>query len=130
MVAEVVDASVLAALLFAEPEADRIANALKDVELLAPSLIRYELASVCLKKCQRVPDQRGALLSQLGEYRRLRVLEAEVPAADLALIGEEAGVSAYDSAYLWVSLQTAAPLRTLDRKLAAAVTRVGVALAD
>ena len=130
MVAEVVDASVLASLLFAEPGAERIADALEGVELLAPSLVRYELASVCLKKCRRVPEQRGALLSQLGEYRRLGVLEAEVPAADLVLLGEEAGVSAYDSAYLWVSLHTGAPLRTLDRKLAAGAETIGVPLAE
>jgi predicted nucleic acid-binding protein len=42
---KVVDASALAALLFAEPEADSIAQ-LEGARLVAPSLLDFELANV------------------------------------------------------------------------------------
>jgi uncharacterized protein with PIN domain len=51
--AKVVDASALAALLFAEPEADSIARRLEGARLVAPSLVDFELANVCLTKMRR-----------------------------------------------------------------------------
>lgn len=128
MRAEVVDASAIAALLFGEPDADRIASQLEEAELLAPSLIRYELASVSLKKARRYPDQAAALGATLGLYPRLGVVEAEVPVAELSQLARDADVTAYDAAYLWVARQTDTPLLTLDRELAQAATRLGIPL--
>ena len=49
MAVKVVDASALAALLFDEPEAGAIADRLEDANLVAPALLGFEIASVCLK---------------------------------------------------------------------------------
>jgi len=126
MNAEVVDASALAALLFGEPEAERVAERLEGATLFAPSLIRYELASVCAKKRQVYPDQGDALLAALDLYPQLGVVEAEIPAAELARFAGDADVTAYDAAYLWVAMHADIPLLTLDRKLATAAGRAGV----
>ena len=128
MDAEVVDASALAALLFGEPDADLVARRLADTTLLSPSLVRYELAGVCLKKMRRYPDQRVGLAAALELYSRLGVVEAEVPAAELARLAERAGVTAYDAAYLWMAEHVGAPLLTLDQELARAAPRLGVSL--
>ena len=50
MPVKVVDASALGALVFAEPEAEDMAGALSTAKLIAPTLMPYELASICLKK--------------------------------------------------------------------------------
>ncbi len=50
MPVRVVDASALGALVFGEPEAERIAATLKDSAIAAPSLIWFEMASICLRK--------------------------------------------------------------------------------
>jgi len=42
----VVDASAIAALLFVEPEADAVAERLREADLSAPQLLAYELANV------------------------------------------------------------------------------------
>jgi uncharacterized protein with PIN domain len=60
---KVVDASALAALLFEEPEAEVIAGRLVDAHLVAPALLGFELANVCLIKTCRHPGQRSALTS-------------------------------------------------------------------
>jgi predicted nucleic acid-binding protein len=125
---EVVDASALAALLFGEPDADVVAERLGDAALLSPSLVRYELASVYLKKVRRYPDQQAGLIAALELYPRLGVVEAEVPAAELARVAERAGVTAYDAAYLWVAGHVGAPLLTLDQELARAASRLGISL--
>ena len=128
MTAEVVDASALAALLFGEPQAERAAGLLEGAALFAPSLIRYELASVCAKKRRLYPGQEDALLAALDLYPRLGLVEAEVPAAELARLAGEAQVTAYDAAYLWVARHVEVPLLTLDRELGAAATRLGIQL--
>jgi uncharacterized protein with PIN domain len=56
---KVVDASALAAILFAEPEAEAIAERLTGARLAAPSLLDYELANVCLDQAAAEPA-RGA----------------------------------------------------------------------
>ena len=63
---KVVDAPAAAALLFGEPQAEAIAAQLGDDRFLAPSLLSYEVASVCRKKAARHPEMRESLLSALG----------------------------------------------------------------
>jgi len=55
MTVKVVDASALAALLFGEPEAEKVASRLEKSRLVAPALLGFEIASVCLKKLRRDP---------------------------------------------------------------------------
>ena len=128
MNAEVVDASAIAALLFGEPDADLVAERAGDASLVSPSLICYELASVCLNKVRRYPGQQASLESALGLYRRLGVVEAEVPVFELAELARSAGVTAYDAAYLWVARHAGVPLLTLDRELARTAIRLGIPL--
>jgi predicted nucleic acid-binding protein len=70
---KVVDASALAALLFAEPEAAAIAERLEGARLAAPALLDFELANVCLTKIRRQPTQREALRAAFRLAYRLRV---------------------------------------------------------
>lgn len=126
MAVEVLDTSATAALLFGEPDADEVARRATGRDLVAPSLLRYELASVCLKKCARYPDLREALLDALRLYPRLEVREVQVPADGLVLLAEASGLTAYDTAYLWLARHLAAPVLTLDRRLREAARRLGV----
>ena len=50
MHALVIDASAMGAVVFGEPKAEEIANALTDAPMVAPALLWSELASICLKK--------------------------------------------------------------------------------
>jgi len=65
MAVKVVDASVLAALAFGEPGADRAANLVSDCELYAPDLLHYELASIALKKSLNDPTQMREIATAL-----------------------------------------------------------------
>ena len=117
MPVKVIDASALAALVFNEPEQSEVAEQIRGASLLAPTLIDYELASVCLKKLRRYPRQRDGLLAALALIRRMGIKQARVDPAEVAILADEAGITAYDAAYLWLSLVHRAPLVTLDQKL-------------
>lgn len=121
--AKVVDASAVGALLFGEPEQERIADMLSGARLFAPTLLSYELANIYLKKSRAHPEAGSQLRQALGLFGRMGIelhrLQPE-PVSDLAA---ETGLTAYDAAYLWLSLVLDAELITLDRKLAAAADR-------
>ncbi|MCC7200826.1 MAG: type II toxin-antitoxin system VapC family toxin [Gammaproteobacteria bacterium] len=119
MNAVVIDASALAAVLFDEPEAAPILASVRG-RLIAPGLIRYELASVSLSKLMRKPeraadiDARHALIDALD----LTLFEPDWP--ELPRLARRWALSVYDAAYLQLALARRVPLVTLDARLAAA----------
>lgn len=115
----VVDASALAAVLFGEPEAEPIRASVTGA-LIAPNLIRYELASVCTTKCLRYPARRDEFESR---YRLFDVLAVTLYEPDWDVLPGFArrwALSVCDAAYLQLTLARKASLVTLDARLAAA----------
>ena len=111
----VADCSMLAAVLFQEPERDEAQARVAGFQLNAPTLIDYEVASVALKKALRGG---GALAADaLDRFAALAIRTHPVePKAVVALAGRY-GLSAYDAAYLWLAADLRAPLATFDRRL-------------
>ncbi len=118
MLVKVIDASAIAALLFGEPEAEAVAGRLSDARLVAPALLRFELANVCLIKSRRHPDQRPALTAAFRLRDRLAVEEVAVDHDGALEIAAATGLTAYDASYLWLARQLRAELVTLDKQLA------------
>lgn len=117
MPARVVDASALAAVLFGEPEGDRVAKALGAGPLFAPTLLGYEIATVAVTKIRRHPEARSALVRALALFPRLDLREVAVPAAEATELAEGTGLSAYDAAYLWLARTLGIELVTVDARL-------------
>jgi predicted nucleic acid-binding protein len=120
MVAKVVDASALGTLLFGEPEGVAIAGRLGEAGLIAPALLHFEVANLCLKKMRRHPEQRDALVTAFGLLEQMEVGIAEVDHGEVLGLAERIGLTAYDASYLWLARRTGAELVTLDRRLEAA----------
>jgi predicted nucleic acid-binding protein len=114
---KVVDASALGALLFGEPRADYVARHLGGATLAAPTLLRYEIASICLKKLARYPELRAGLLEMLDYFERMDLREIPVPTEDMVVLAEGEGLTVYDAAYLWLARALGAELVTLDAEL-------------
>lgn len=119
MNATVVDASALAAVLFDEPEAEPVIASVGE-RLLAPTLIRYELASVCTTRLIRYPQLRDETLSRYRLLDQLALETSEPDWSELPMLAERWALSAYDAAYLQLALDRGAALVTLDARLAAA----------
>jgi predicted nucleic acid-binding protein len=118
MAVKVVDASVLSAILFAEPDAERLARELEGVRLLAPTLLPFEVASVCLKKIRRYPAKRGLLLEAYAMLAWLDVTLNEVNMREVVELAEKSHLTVYDAAYLWLAQESGVELVTLDKTLA------------
>lgn len=114
---KVVDASAIGAVIFGEPEGPTIVRQLAGNRLVAPELIFFELASVCVKKLSRYPESRNAILESFGMVKRLAMQSVEVEYPEVVLVAEHYRMSAYDACYLWLARRLEAELVTLDKKL-------------
>ena len=133
----VLDCSATMSWLFREeftPFAERILDEVTASRAVVPSLWPLEVGSVLLQaeRRGRVSEADGSrFLALLGglqidvdALRGLDLLHDVVPLA------RATGLTAYDASYLELAARFGVPLATLDRRLAAAASRVGVALCE
>ena len=120
MPVSVVDASAIGALLFGEPQAERVATALEGRALAAPTLLPYEIASLCAKKIAARPAEERILLEALGLFPSLNVALHAVPLAEAVSIARRRKLTTYDASYLWLATELGADLVTRDDTLARA----------
>ncbi|MEW7978288.1 MAG: type II toxin-antitoxin system VapC family toxin [Candidatus Sedimenticola endophacoides] len=134
----VLDASV--ALLWLAPQtnpagadyAADVLEALKDSEAIVPSLLALEIANVVAKL-----ESKG-VVTEADSQRYIAILGRLSISVDQATAVHALGdtlnlarrykLSAYDAAYLELSLRTGMPLATLDAGLAKAATTAGVSI--
>lgn len=114
---KIVDASTVAALIFGEAEAEAIAGQLVDARLVAPVLLEFELANVCVTKMRRHPLQRNALRTAFGLARQLGIEIVAVDYTAVLDLADQTGLTAYDASYFWLARELGGELMTLDRKL-------------
>lgn len=115
----VVDASAIAAVLFDEPEAAPVMASVGS-SLLAPGLLRYEMASICATKLRNEPKYAKLTLQRYRLFNGLDIEFAEPDWDTLPLLARQWELSAYDATYLQLALKRKAPLVTLDARLAGA----------
>jgi predicted nucleic acid-binding protein len=118
----VVDASVMAAIAFGEPDAPQWGYRLEGAQLFAPTLLQYELSSVARKKCRQHPEQlrRILLALDLALDPRRGITWMDPNPVDVVVLSNATGLSSYDASYLWLAGILEADLVTRDRELAAA----------
>jgi predicted nucleic acid-binding protein len=122
MPVRIVDASTIGALIFGEPKAEEVAKALEDSQMVAPALIWFELASVCLRKIKTHPAQEDQILTAFSLARKLAIEIVEVDHWAVVNVAYETGLTTYDASYLWLARHLQGELVTLDRKLRRAGT--------
>jgi predicted nucleic acid-binding protein len=116
-VVKVVDASALCATLFAEPAGEAVAARLRDVRLVAPSLLGYEIANVCRVKIRANPEQRAGFLTAFSNWTEMGIELVTVEHDQVIPVAEQFGLTTYDASYLWLARLLGAELVTLDRQL-------------
>lgn len=121
----VVDASALGALLFGESKAEKIVEILGDGSLCAPSLLWFEMSSICLKKILAYPTKVEQITSAFSLLADLSIDTVDVEHVQVVQLAKDVGLSTYDASYLWLASQLNARLVTLDSKLLEAARALG-----
>jgi len=117
----VVDASALAAIAFGDDQADDVVGRLEGEDLHAPALFGLEMAHATLSRCRRSPARSNEFVAGFHRVLDLPIVLHEVPPLAAFALASNAGLSAYDASYLWLSRSLRAPLVTVDRRLLAVV---------
>jgi len=113
----VVDASALGAMVFGEPDAQKIADMLSGSPLIGPALLPFELASICLKKIKAHPAKKSLIMKAFEASEELAIEYVEVEHTLVIALAEETGLTTYDATYLWLAREVGGRLVTLDAKL-------------
>ena len=123
MTVKVVDASVVAAILFAEPEFEEAVAMLKDCDLIVPRLLPYEIANVATTKRRKHPEKAAFIAQALVQFDEMGITLVDTEMRQAYATAAMSGLSGYDASYLLLSRATCAEIATFDRKLKAA-TRI------
>lgn len=115
---KVIDASALAAVLFAEASDHLVAARLLDCDLVAPVLLDFELVNVCVSKMRRAPADRDKLLAGYRMRQTLMIETMNVDHAEVLALAQHTGLTGYDASYLHLARMLEVELVTLDRQLA------------
>src|SRR5512134_343796 len=114
----VVDCSVVAAVLFDEPNRDAAVQALTGKDLFAPELLADELVSLAVKKSRHGLD--AAVRQALVDFTELELTRCRCDVHAQWRLAMQCNLSAYDAAYLWLAAELGAPLATFDERLGGA----------
>lgn len=117
MPGKVVDASVLAAVIFGEPRSAEAVSLMAGADLYAPPLLLYELANTARQKVLGYPDQAEGLIAALELAQRLDIRWVEVDQPRVVRLALDTGLTAYDASYLQVAQGLNLPLVTFDEQL-------------
>ncbi len=109
-----VDARVLAGMVFREAWYEQARQHIEDRHLHAPHLILHEISSVALKKWRR---QEAHALDGLALALQQRMDLHTVDPMPAFALAQQYQLSAYDAAYLHLATQLHCPLATFDDAL-------------
>lgn len=120
MTVKVVDASVVDAILFAEPEFEQAVALLKGCDLIAPRLLPYEIANVAATKRRKYPEKGVFIEQALAQFDAMGIVLLDTDMQQAYATAAVSGLSGYDASYLLLSKDQCAEIATFDRRLQAA----------
>ncbi len=125
----VADASLIAAIVFNEPDRARAEATLGTSDLDEPLLLAFELTHIACTKARAMPSARPVLEVGLADALRLATRWLPVDSPAVMRLALETGLTAYDASYLWLARALRTPLATFDPRLRTAAASQGVTLA-
>jgi len=98
----------------------RAASLIRDMEVHAPVLIDYEMASIARSKIRREPASHEVIIGFLRAMLATDIQRHYVDQVGVVQLALETGLSSYDASYLYLARHLDLPLVTFDRQLRAA----------
>ena len=127
----IMDASLVAAWLLPEEYSNAAEEIISSISAPcpAPSLFWFEIRNILAMAERRGRINAGGALIGMERVRRLPLDDAGIGGdSAILLLAANHALSAYDAAYLALALNRSTSLATLDRKLAGAARKEGVAV--
>lgn len=106
-----------------EPSAAPVRARMAEAQLVAPTLLAYEIANVCITRQRGRTDTDFAMVA-FGLFLRWDIRLMAVNHIEVLRLAGSARLSAYDASYLWLARHLGADLVTLDRRLSQAASAI------
>jgi predicted nucleic acid-binding protein len=124
--AVVCDASVLVPLVFREPSSGAARALTRSRRLYAPSLLRYEVAQVTVRRCAFGAGDTRQVLQAFSFSLRLPLRLLTPSWLRVIELARAQGLSACDASYLELARALGIPLATFDKRLGQAAEALGI----
>ena len=126
----VVDASILLAVLMSEPERPKIIELTKDVDLIAPASVHWEVGNALSSMLKRGRLTLGQAESVLKNYEKIPIRFVEVSLHDSIRISADRKIYAYDAFLIACARDQKCRLISLDRALLQASVDSGIQVVE
>jgi len=126
----VVDASILLAVLMSEPERPKIVELTKDVDLIAPASVHWEVGNALSSMLKRGRLTLGQAESVLKNYEKIPIRFVEVSLRDSIRISADRKIYAYDAFLIACARDQKCRLISLDRALLQASIDTGIQVVE
>ncbi|MGA2641793.1 MAG: type II toxin-antitoxin system VapC family toxin [Spirochaetia bacterium] len=130
MMTFVVDASILLAVLMSEPERPKIVELTKDVDLIAPASVHWEVGNALSSMLKRGRLTLGQAESVLKNYEKIPIRFVEVSLRDSIRISADRKIYAYDAFLIACARDQKCRLISLDRALLQASIDTGIQVVE
>ena len=111
----VVDASILLAVLMSEPERAKIVELTKDVDLIAPASVHWEVGNALSSMLKRGRLNLGQAETVLKNYEKIPIRFVEVSLHDSIRISADRKIYAYDAFLIACARDQRCRLISLDK---------------
>ena len=126
----VVDASVLVAVLMSEPERPKIVELTKDVDLIAPASVHWEVGNALSSMLKRGRLNLSQAESVLKNYEKIPIRFVEVSLQDSIRISSDRKIYAYDAFLIACARDQRCRLISLDKALLQASVDSGIQVVE
>ena len=112
-----IDASAIMPILINEPEKSNIVNASRNCELLAPSILPYEIGNALTRLKKRQILNEKQIIAVFKDFKKIPLRLLEVNIEDALKIACKYAIYAYDAYYLEIACRLNLPILTLDEPM-------------
>jgi len=126
----VVDASILLAVLMSEPERAKIIELTKDVDLIAPTSVHWEIGNALSSMLKRGRMTLVQAESVLKNYEKIPIRFVEVSLHESIRISADRKVYAYDAFLIACARDQRCKLISLDKALLQASKDAGIQVVE
>ncbi len=126
----VVDASILLAVLMSEPERAKIIELTKDVDLIAPSSVHWEIGNALSSMLKRGRMTLVQAENVLKNYEKIPIRFVEVSLHDSIRISADRKIYAYDAFLIACARDQRCRLISLDKALLQASKDSGIQVVE
>ncbi len=126
----VIDTSAVISVITNESHRETIVRVTRGAELLAPASLHWEIGNAFSAMMRRGRIGRSAAIKALQAYQQVPLRLLDVDLGVSLRIVEETGLYAYDAYVLACARSHRAPVLTIDKGLAEAARKIGIAIVE